>query len=93
MTNERPSSNLNDITIESRFIEKLADQCQDTVMEAMESALKSGLIIDPDYPDHAEDEIVDDYRDARDFKVMAMVACSMLGISLDDLATMRREGV
>lgn len=68
---------LRDITIESRFIDKLAESCAQLIEDRFEEALESGDILDTDEPNWASEDEMFQYRDERLAKIIKMVAQSL----------------
>lgn len=70
----RPPSPISEFTHESRGIQKIADSVRDMVEDFIDDC-----VIDPDYPDHLEDEELEEYRANRCDKFIEMVCKSLLG--------------
>jgi len=69
-----PAAYLDEFTYESRGIQKLADQVRDLVEDFLDND-----VIDPNFPEHLEDDDLDRYIDERQQKVVIMVCQSLLG--------------
>lgn len=74
-TFERPPFLLTELTVESRGIEKLAEQAVYDLENAVDALLTEAL--DVDLPIGADDETMDAYLDARRIRFMEMVISLM----------------
>lgn len=75
----RPPANFDDITFESRGIEKIADQVRELAEEFY------GDLIDTSYPTGADDEEVEMHRENQVDLLIKMICISLLGSDKVDL--------
>lgn len=62
MTNPRPSSTLNSITADSRFVQKIHDRIIELIDDTLLDALADGSIIDTNEPNWGSEEEHEKYK-------------------------------